>query len=141
MEIKKQAFEWNEITRRISEEPFDSTTRAIRMTTKGDAHKIGPSENTKGGRWDPLGDYLAKRRWVKALEKEIDRVLPGRGRTLTGDAKAYNRTFFSSLLPKMNATQVESLIDQVNREISERKAKELEELNGGTDYPTQVPNG
>ena len=85
--------------------------RSIRMEKKaGGLVEVDPWSKAKGHDWNPLKGYFDKKRFVKALEKDIDKVLgAGEGKKLTKQVGAYNRTFFSGSLPKMNVKQTEEL--------------------------------
>ena len=109
MRIQKQDFSIQEIAKEKGLAPLQHDKRSVRLEESDGQYTI--YTNQKGRDWNPLKGYFDKRLLVKKLEKQIDDVLgkKGEGKKLTKAVGAYNRSFMTKWLPKMNMEQIEQL--------------------------------
>src|SRR4051812_5437778 len=126
MKVYKDDISVTAITKKLGTNGLEDKHSIRLRKIKGDGMlEIFTWDKAKRGHdWDPLDGYRKKRDFVKALEEHIDQKLgcPGAGRKLTKEVGAYNRTFFSKYLPKMNGTQTKELERKFNeRLIQENK--------------------
>ena len=84
---------------------------------------------------NPLGSYFEKKRYVKELEQRIDAELgKGEGKKLTTAVGAYDRTFFSKFLPKLNGQQTQ----QLYQNFEQARLKDMAKGNAGKMYAVTI---